>query len=57
MARFIAVAELSQTAIEDLAGSRQRYEPVRRYLAGRGVRLDLAFRLDGAHHLLVDRSA
>jgi hypothetical protein len=53
MARFIAVAELSQTAIEDLAGSRQRYEPVRRYLAGRGVRLDLAFRLDGAHHLLV----
>jgi hypothetical protein len=53
MARFIAVVELSQTAIEDLAGSRQRYELVRRYLAGRGIRLDLAFRLDGAHYLLV----
>jgi hypothetical protein len=45
--------ELSQTAIEDLAGSRQRYELVRRYLGRRGVRLDLTFRLDGTHHLLV----
>jgi hypothetical protein len=53
MARFIAVVELSQTAIEDLAGSRQRYEQVGRYLARRAVRLDLTFRLDGAHHLFV----
>jgi hypothetical protein len=57
MARFIAVVELSQTAIEDLAGSRQRYEQVGRYLARRAIRLDLTFRLDGAHHLFVLEAA
>jgi hypothetical protein len=36
MARFIAVVKLSQTTVEDLAGSRQRFEQVRRYLARRG---------------------
>jgi hypothetical protein len=53
MARFIAVVELSPTGVEDLAGSRQRFELARRYLARRGIRLDLTFRLDGGHHLLV----
>jgi hypothetical protein len=53
MPRFIAVVELSQKAIDDLAGSRQREDLVRRYLARRGVRLDLTFRLDGTHHLFV----
>ena len=57
MARFIAVVELSQRAIEDLAGSRQRYDLVRRYLARHGIRLELTFRLDGTHHLFVLESA
>jgi hypothetical protein len=53
MPRFIAVVKLSPAAIEDLAGPRQRFEQVRRYLAVRGIRLDLTFHLDGGHHLLV----
>lgn len=57
MARFIAVVELSQTATEDLAGSRQRYDLARRYLARRGIRLDLTFQLDRTHHMFVLESA
>ena len=57
MARFIAVVELSQRAIEDLAGSRERLDLARRYLARRGIRLDLTFRLDGRHHMFVLESA
>src|SRR6266545_4920232 len=53
MPRFLAVVKLSQAALQDLAGSRQRFEQVRRYLARRGIRLDLTFRLDGAYHLFV----
>src|SRR5262245_44105728 len=53
MARFIAVVELSKTAVDDLAGSRQRYDLARRYLARRGIQLDLTFRLDGTHHMFV----
>lgn len=53
MPRFLAVVKLSQAALQDLAGSRQRFEQVRRYLGRRGIRLDLTFRLDGAYHLFV----
>ena len=53
MARFMAVVKLSPAALEDLAGPRQRFDQVRRYLDRRGIRLDLTFHLDGNHHLLV----
>jgi hypothetical protein len=53
MPRFLAVVKLSGAALQDLAGSRQRFEQVRHYLARRGVHLNLTFRLDGAYHLFV----
>jgi uncharacterized protein with GYD domain len=53
MPRFIAVVKLSPAAQQDLAGPRQRFDQVERYLDRRGIRLDRTFRLDGDHHLLV----
>jgi hypothetical protein len=53
MPRFLAVVKLSSAARQDLAGSGQRLEQVRRYLARRGIDLELIFRLDDAYHLLV----
>jgi hypothetical protein len=53
MPRFIAVVKLSRAAQQDLAGPRQRFDQVERYLDRRGIRLDRTFRLDGDHHLLV----
>jgi hypothetical protein len=53
MPRFLAVVKLSPAALQDLDGSRQRFEQVRRYLARRGICLELTFRLDRAHHLFV----
>lgn len=53
MPRFMAVVRLSSAALEDLAGPRQRFDQVRRYLAKRGIRLDRTFHLEGSHHLLV----
>jgi hypothetical protein len=53
MPRFLAVVKLSPAALQDLAGPRQRFEQVRCYLARRGIRLSLTFRLDGAYHLFV----
>ncbi len=53
MPRFLAVVKLSPAALHDLAGKRQRFEQVRRYLARRGIDLSLIFRLDDAYHLFV----
>ena len=53
MPRFLAVVKLSGAALQDLAGSQQRFEQVRRYLVRRRVHLNLTFRLDGAYHLFV----
>ena len=53
MPRFLAVVKLSSAALQDLVGPRQRFEQVRRYLARRGIHLDVTFRLDGAYHMFV----
>jgi hypothetical protein len=53
MPRFLAVVKLSQAALQDLAGSRQRMDQVGRYLVRRDIHLRLIFRLDDAYHLFV----
>jgi hypothetical protein len=53
MPRFVAVVRLSPTAHQDLAGSRERFALVQRYLTRRGIAISTTFTLGGTLHLFV----